>query len=59
MGFDGCTVCSHGYSVTDLKVAILEQLNFKGQLECDAAELDWELIFRFDTIRLELSKNWE
>ncbi|XP_065428293.1 multivesicular body subunit 12B isoform X1 [Chrysemys picta bellii] len=44
-----------GHSITDLKVAILQQKNFKNRLKCEAAEL--ELICKLDTIRLGLNKD--
>ncbi|XP_053882120.1 uncharacterized protein LOC128836129 [Malaclemys terrapin pileata] len=45
------------HSITDLKVAILQQKNFKNRLQRKTAEL--ELICKLDTIKLCLNKDWE
>ncbi|XP_074974844.1 endothelin-3 isoform X1 [Caretta caretta] len=46
-----------GHSITDLKVTILQQKNFKKRLQRETAEL--ELICKLDTIKLGLNKEWE
>ncbi|XP_065414590.1 uncharacterized protein LOC135973774 [Chrysemys picta bellii] len=46
-----------GHSVTDLRVAILQQKNFKNRLQRETAEL--ELICKLDTINSGLNKDWE
>ncbi|XP_065454583.1 uncharacterized protein LOC135984072 [Chrysemys picta bellii] len=46
-----------GHSMTDLRVAILQQKNFKNRLQRETAEL--ELICKLDTINSGLNKDWE
>ncbi|XP_053886742.1 uncharacterized protein LOC128838514 [Malaclemys terrapin pileata] len=46
-----------GHSVTDLRVAILQQKNFKNRLQRETPEL--ELICKLDTINSGLNKDWE
>nr|XP_048674345.1 zinc finger protein 480-like isoform X13 [Caretta caretta] len=46
-----------GHAITDMKVAILKQKNFKSRLQRETAEL--EFICKLDTINLGLNRDWE
>ncbi|CAM4698899.1 unnamed protein product, partial [Caretta caretta] len=46
-----------GHAITDMKVAILQQKNFKSRLQRETAEL--EFICKLDTINLGLNRDWE
>ncbi|XP_065441954.1 uncharacterized protein LOC122172662 isoform X1 [Chrysemys picta bellii] len=46
-----------GHSMSDLRVAILQQKNFKNRLQRETAKL--ELICKLDTINSGLNKDWE
>ncbi|CAM4539466.1 unnamed protein product [Lepidochelys kempii] len=46
-----------GHAITDMKVAILKQENFKSRLQRETAEL--EFICKLDTINLGLNRDWE
>ncbi|CAM4539123.1 unnamed protein product [Lepidochelys kempii] len=45
-----------GHAITDMKVAILKQKNFKSRLQRETAEL--EFICKLDTINLGLNRDW-
>ncbi|XP_074809868.1 uncharacterized protein LOC141987932 [Natator depressus] len=46
-----------GHAITDMRVAILKQKNFKSRLQRETAEL--EFICKLDTINLGLNRDWE
>ncbi|XP_053899092.1 uncharacterized protein LOC128844939 isoform X2 [Malaclemys terrapin pileata] len=46
-----------GHSITDLKVAILQQKNFKNRLQRETAEV--QFICKLNTINLGLNRDWE
>ncbi|XP_065436529.1 zinc finger protein 577-like [Chrysemys picta bellii] len=46
-----------GHSITDLKVTIIEQKNFRNRLQRETAEL--KFICKFNTINLGLNRDWE
>ncbi|XP_073188346.1 uncharacterized protein [Lepidochelys kempii] len=46
-----------GHAITDMKIAILQQKNFKSRLQRETAEL--EFICKLDTINLGLNRDWE
>ncbi|CAM4645092.1 unnamed protein product, partial [Caretta caretta] len=46
-----------GHVITDMKVAILQQKNFKSRLQRETVEL--EFICKLDTINLGLNRDWE
>ncbi|CAM5142296.1 unnamed protein product [Natator depressus] len=46
-----------GHSITDLKVAILDQKTFRNRLQRETAEL--KFICKFNTINLGLNRDWE
>ncbi|CAM5170374.1 unnamed protein product, partial [Eretmochelys imbricata] len=46
-----------GHMITDMKVAILQQKNFKTRLQRETVEL--EFICKLDTINLGLNRDWE